>query len=480
MSEFHLAFHQKAMELIPDFLYSQIKSAAIPISGGTTRWKLSAPSIFEKIAIPYLKPDRLKGLQPKELKDVLKRLNKIYQTAKRTKEDTSSFVKASNWVVQEMRERNISVDAKLAVIQEFIGKSDDEIEKTLQAEVAQESPKNPRGYTSAETLEFVAADGKFTKEAANYVNRAEYGYSSCTSCRFFMRDSSINGTCQSVEENIAWQAGCDLYIAANLEARFMFYLASAQIQSFMMDQALNMNKASEGGTDDDNNTDSKKPEMEIVKAKIQKRIKAKGNKFIVTDDSGEKVLGTHDNRADAIRQLAAIESSKLKKDDVEKAQPTIAQVHQPGSDKKDKDKDKEDDAEVEKDDIQFYVPIAKIDRKKQKIYGIVLEPEVTDTQDDTMSVDEIEKTAEGFMSKSRRIGLRHRQLAEGVTLTDNYVTQGPAKLGKQNLAVGTWIIGVKVNNPTLWAGIEKGEYNGFSVGGHGKRGKNVQSNKKSD
>jgi hypothetical protein len=39
-------------------------------------------------------------------------------------------------------------------------------------------------------------------------------------------------------------------------------------------------------------------------------IKQSGNNWIVTDSSGEKILGKHESKAKAIRQLQAIEASK--------------------------------------------------------------------------------------------------------------------------------------------------------------------------
>ena len=39
----------------------------------------------------------------------------------------------------------------------------------------------------------------------------------------------------------------------------------------------------------------------------------KGNKFVVKDSKGEKVLGTHSTKKAALRQLAAIEASKSRK-----------------------------------------------------------------------------------------------------------------------------------------------------------------------
>ena len=194
MSEFHSAFYQKAKELIPDFLFNEIKSAAIPMSGATTRWKMSGPSIFEKLAIPELKPEKLKKLAEKELKEVLQRLNKIFQTARRAKEDTTSFAKAAAWVVQEMRDRKLSVNTKLDVVTAFIGKTEEEIAKNLQAEVERMFPVSDRGYNAGETLNMVAEQGeKFSQEQANYIPRSAQGYRTCGACRFFMRSADEVG-----------------------------------------------------------------------------------------------------------------------------------------------------------------------------------------------------------------------------------------------------------------------------------------------
>lgn len=42
------------------------------------------------------------------------------------------------------------------------------------------------------------------------------------------------------------------------------------------------------------------------------KIMKRGDKFVVTTKSGDKVLGTHTNLAKAKKQLAAIEISKAK------------------------------------------------------------------------------------------------------------------------------------------------------------------------
>jgi predicted methyltransferase len=46
---------------------------------------------------------------------------------------------------------------------------------------------------------------------------------------------------------------------------------------------------------------------------INEMIKKRGNKWVVTDKSGKKVLGTHPSREKALKQLQAIEISKMGK-----------------------------------------------------------------------------------------------------------------------------------------------------------------------
>lgn len=43
-------------------------------------------------------------------------------------------------------------------------------------------------------------------------------------------------------------------------------------------------------------------------------IKQSDGKFIVTDSTGEKILGTHESKEQAIRQLQAIEISKKQRE----------------------------------------------------------------------------------------------------------------------------------------------------------------------
>lgn len=46
---------------------------------------------------------------------------------------------------------------------------------------------------------------------------------------------------------------------------------------------------------------------------LSEKIMKRGKKFVVTDSAGEKTLGVHDSRKDALQQLQAIEASKARK-----------------------------------------------------------------------------------------------------------------------------------------------------------------------
>jgi len=43
---------------------------------------------------------------------------------------------------------------------------------------------------------------------------------------------------------------------------------------------------------------------------VEKKILKRGKKWVVTDSTGKKVLGTHTSRASALRQLQAVEAAK--------------------------------------------------------------------------------------------------------------------------------------------------------------------------
>jgi SAM-dependent methyltransferase len=116
--------------------------------------------------------------------------------------------------------------------------------------------------------------------------------------------------------------------------------------------------------------------------------------------------------------------------------------------------------------------ICKSDNDKQIVYGVVLEPHTTDLQDDWMKPEEIEKTAHFFMMNGQTIGRGHEEKTQCVPV-ESYIAPVDfpfdGQYGEQVVKKGSWVLGVKVNDPEDWAKVKTGEYTGFSVGGWGQR-----------
>ena len=52
---------------------------------------------------------------------------------------------------------------------------------------------------------------------------------------------------------------------------------------------------------------------------------------------------------------------------------------------------------------------------------------------------------------------------------ESYIAQKAFDLGDQEVAEGSWVLCVRVDDPDLWRKVKAGEITGFSVGGFGRR-----------
>lgn len=110
--------------------------------------------------------------------------------------------------------------------------------------------------------------------------------------------------------------------------------------------------------------------------------------------------------------------------------------------------------------------VAKAGGDEQYVLGIVLEPGVVDAQDDTYSADEVRKASERFMEQHRNMGLMHKKIVnDKVQILENYLAPVDMQIGDTLVKKGTWLMGVRVKDPELWAGVKDGTYTGFSIGG---------------
>lgn len=114
------------------------------------------------------------------------------------------------------------------------------------------------------------------------------------------------------------------------------------------------------------------------------------------------------------------------------------------------------------------VGIVRKDEQKQIVYGVVLEPETFDLQDDIISAEEIEETAHGFMRESRVIGLGHTEETTS-SIVESYIAPIDMELGEEMIRKGSWVLGVYVEDAVLWNKVLEGELMSFSIGGFGLR-----------
>lgn len=117
----------------------------------------------------------------------------------------------------------------------------------------------------------------------------------------------------------------------------------------------------------------------------------------------------------------------------------------------------------------------------QIVYGVVLDPNMIDSQNDWAPPREIQETAHGYLEKSRVVGLEHERRAQA-KVVESFVEQYPTKndyqaalegrphkitrrkFGNDYLNSGAWVLGVKLEDPE-WRDYKAGNLTGFSMGG---------------
>ncbi len=126
---------------------------------------------------------------------------------------------------------------------------------------------------------------------------------------------------------------------------------------------------------------------------------------------------------------------------------------------------KSEESKSGKVEKSYYVPISKVDEEKRLVYGIVLEPDTVDAQDDIISHEEIEQTAHAFLANSRVVYKEHESRVEDCHVVESYIA--PADLG--DVKKGSWVMVTHVGNDDLWGQLKKGELTGYSIRGYAHR-----------
>lgn len=125
------------------------------------------------------------------------------------------------------------------------------------------------------------------------------------------------------------------------------------------------------------------------------------------------------------------------------------------------------------------IKVQLADEEKHMVYSAVLVPEkpIYRRNEDgdefyiEFTKESIEKMSQDFMKNYRQneITLDHETMANDITLveswlkTDMYKDKSVAIGLSEDLPIGTWIAGLKVNQIDVWERIKSGELKGFSV-----------------
>lgn len=120
--------------------------------------------------------------------------------------------------------------------------------------------------------------------------------------------------------------------------------------------------------------------------------------------------------------------------------------------------------------IAIDAEIVKRSDEERFVLGVVLEPEAVDSQGDIYSADEVRQAAHRFMQEVQSVGLMHRQRVDSaVKIVESFIAPENLTVGDTAIAKGTWLLGVRVLDDTLWSKVKSGELSGFSIGGSARK-----------
>lgn len=119
---------------------------------------------------------------------------------------------------------------------------------------------------------------------------------------------------------------------------------------------------------------------------------------------------------------------------------------------------------------EWIVPIWKADGGQDDepllVYGVVLNPGISDSQQDEVSATEIEKAAHEYLITSRKNDVQHTELdAPEVDVVESYVAPHDLVVAGKPVIKGAWVMGVEIRDPQIKADVRESRITGFSIGG---------------
>lgn len=105
------------------------------------------------------------------------------------------------------------------------------------------------------------------------------------------------------------------------------------------------------------------------------------------------------------------------------------------------------------------------EEEERTVFGIVLEPETIDSQNDIYDEETIRKTAFRFMESYQQFGLMHKQIIPTILPLESFLAPVDFEIEGQKIKKGTWLLRVRVLDDQIWTGVKSGDLGGFSIGG---------------
>ena len=110
------------------------------------------------------------------------------------------------------------------------------------------------------------------------------------------------------------------------------------------------------------------------------------------------------------------------------------------------------------------------DDEERIVFGIVMEPDATDTQGDFQREEVIRRAAHWYMENHQNVGLQHKlMLGDGARVLESYIARSDTEINGVAIRKGTWLMAVRILDDETWAGVKSGTITGFSIGGRGHR-----------
>ena len=114
-----------------------------------------------------------------------------------------------------------------------------------------------------------------------------------------------------------------------------------------------------------------------------------------------------------------------------------------------------------------FVPFSKFDGAKQLVYGEVYVPMFPDTDGDFMTAEQIEIMAHDFLrnGNTAQVDTQHDLEKNGSTVVESFIVRP----NDPDFVEGAWVAVVHIPDEDIWAKVESGEINGFSMYGKSRK-----------